>query len=145
MTRALVVALALAAVASLPACREEPTIVIKFEPNDLSGGRPADFAAAPRTETHSPDLGVTKGVATKAVAKTAECKAASDCLLEPVDCCDCANGGQQHAVTRKLAAAAKTARAEKCKRVACTMMLSTDPSCGQRADCVKGACVMAKK
>jgi hypothetical protein len=27
----------------------------------------------------------------------------------------------------------------------CTMMLSTDPTCGQEADCVNGACVMVPK
>ena len=38
-------------------------------------------------------------------------------------------------------------RAERCKTTMCTMMLSTDPTCGQRPDCVDGQCVMvpAKK
>ncbi|MCA1665611.1 MAG: hypothetical protein LC659_15310, partial [Myxococcales bacterium] len=72
-----------------------------------------------------------------------ECKVAADCVIEPVDCCDCANGGKQHAIAKKAAAAAKAARAGRCKGKMCTMMLSTDPSCGQRAQCVEGACVMA--
>ena len=70
-------------------------------------------------------------------------QAAADCVVEPTDCCDCANGGKQHAIPKKLAAAQKAARAERCKATACTMMLSTDPSCGERADCVDGQCVMA--
>ena len=120
-------------------CREEPTIVIKFEPNDLAGrAKPADLSTA-----------APKPVADMAVAAVekkkgkAECKVAADCVVEPADCCDCANGGKQHAIPKKAAAASKAARAERCKTTMCTMMLSTDPSCGQRADCVDGQCVMA--
>jgi hypothetical protein len=137
--------LALASAASLLACREEPTIVIKFEPNDLSGVKPADLAAHPAGESQPIDLGVAKKPAAGKASPKAECKAATDCVLEPIDCCDCANGGKQHAVTKKMAAATKSARAQKCKTAVCTMMLSTDPSCGQRADCVNGACAMVKK
>jgi len=123
-------------------CREEPTIVIKFEPNDLAGAaKPADLGAAPKPA----DLAVVavEKKKPKAAGTAAECKVAADCVVEPVDCCDCANGGKQHAVAKKVAAAEKTARAARCKSAMCTMMLSTDPSCGQRADCVDGACVMA--
>jgi len=123
-------------------CREEPTIVIKFEPNDMTGHavvtKPNDLAAAAKPA----DMAVATVEKKKAPAK-AECKTAADCSVEPVDCCDCANGGKQHAISKKLAAATKAAHAEKCKAKMCTMMLSTDPSCGQRADCVDGACVMA--
>ncbi len=116
-------------------CREEPTIVIKFEPNDMTGtavAKPADLATAP-------DLAVAE---TKKKGAP-ECKVAADCVVEPLECCDCANGGKQHAITKKAAAAGKAAHAAKCKTAMCTMMLSTDPSCGMRADCVDGACVMA--
>jgi hypothetical protein len=146
MTR-LVAVTALLFVAGLSAgCREEPTIVIKFEPNDMTGhlaasaaaAKPADLAAAPKPA----DMALAAVEKKKPPAK-AECKTAADCVVEPVECCDCANGGKQHAIAKKLAAASKAARAEKCKAKMCTMMLSTDPSCGQRADCVDGACVMA--
>lgn len=140
MSRALQI-LSLACVALFAACHEEPTIVIKFEPNDMSGAKSADLA--PRSV--AADLAMAPPTSGKPVAKTAECKVAADCVVEPIDCCDCANGGKQHAVSKKVAAAGKSARAEKCKTAVCTMMLSTDPSCGQRADCVKGACVMVKK
>jgi hypothetical protein len=124
--------------------------VIKFEPNDLAGTRkPADMslAAAPKPS----DLAVATTATTiekKALPKkgaAAECKTAADCVLEPLECCDCANGGKQHAIAKKGLAAAKAAHAEKCKTQMCTMMLSTDPSCGQRADCVEGQCVMVAK
>jgi hypothetical protein len=157
MTRSSVAVLTLAAAlfVAVAGCREEPTIVIKFEPNDLAGksvaspstGKPGDMAALAAAAA-APDLGVAKKPAapTKAEGKTAaECKVAADCVVEPLDCCDCANGGKQHAIAKRQAAAAKAARAERCKTAVCTMMLSTDPSCGQRADCVDGRCVMVKK
>ena len=129
---------------SAAGCREEPTIVIKFEPNDMTGhplasaaAKLADLATAP-----TPADMATAAVEKKKPAK-AECKMAADCVVEPVECCDCANGGKQHAIAKRLAAASKAAHAEKCKAKMCTMMLSTDPSCGQRADCVDGQCVMA--
>ena len=141
MTRAAVCVLLLS---FFVGCREEPTIVIKFEPNDMAGAakKAADMvvAAAPA------DLAVAaveKKAPEKKKGAARECKVAADCVVEPLDCCDCANGGKQHAIAKKAAAAAKAARAERCKSAMCTMMLSTDPSCGQRADCVDGACVMA--
>jgi len=160
MTRASVAAVAFTLVAAVFAgagCRDEPTIVIKFEPNDMSGAKgaaakagdlgaatkPADLATAV-TAAKPADLGP---IATKKgeKGKAAECKVAADCVVMPVDCCDCANGGKQHSVPKKQAAALKAAHAEKCKAALCTMMLSTDPSCGQRPDCVDGACEMVKK
>lgn len=170
MTRFSVAVAALAVVAVstvVSGCREEPTIVIKFEPNDLSGasaagaaGKPADLGTRAAT-AGAADLAVaaktpTSTTGDKAEAKSpraaagkqgkvAECKTAADCVLVPLDCCDCANGGKQHAIAKNQASAEKTARAEKCKTAVCTMMLSTDPSCGQRSDCVDGACVMVKK
>ncbi|HEY2742967.1 MAG TPA: hypothetical protein VGL86_00030 [Polyangia bacterium] len=137
MTRLGMLALVLFAIG----CREEPTIVIKFEPNDMTGTTVAaktDLATAPAPA----DLAVAE---TKKKSHAHECKAAADCVVEPLECCDCANGGKQHAIAKKAAAAAKSAHAAKCKTAMCTMMLSTDPSCGMRADCVDGACVMVAK
>lgn len=143
MTRISVAAGVLLALSCIVGCREEPTIVIKFEPNDLAG---VTVVAKPADMTVVADLAVAAKkapVVEKKKGAAAECKVAADCVVEPVDCCDCANGGKQHAVAKKAAAAAKAARVERCKGKMCTMMLSTDPSCGQRADCVDGACVMA--
>jgi hypothetical protein len=145
MTRASV---AVAFVLLVVGCREEPTIVIKFEPNDLGksavAAKVADMAEAAKPPA---DMTVVaeKAPPGKKKGAAAECKAAADCVVAPLECCDCANGGKQHAVSKKIAAATKAARAQKCKTAVCTMMLSTDPSCGQRADCVDGACVMIKK
>jgi hypothetical protein len=149
MTRAFVVISALlSCVFGASGCREEPAIVIKFEPNDLAAARPtADLSA--RLLVPPADLGLTPAAAAAAKAKDAkragECKVAADCVLEPTTCCDCANGGKQQAVSKKQGLADKAAHAEKCKTAVCTMMMSTDPSCGQRADCVAGVCQMVKK
>jgi hypothetical protein len=149
MIRASVAVLGLAAALFAVACREEPTIVIKFEPNDLaSAAAPAPKLADLGTRAAAaatPDLGLAKKPVPGKKTAAAECKVAADCVVEPADCCDCANGGRQHAIPKKQAAASKAARAERCKTAVCTMMMSTDPSCGQRADCVDGACVMVKK
>jgi hypothetical protein len=161
MTRAsvaavlLVVGVVAVAVVGGAGCREEPTIVIKFEPNDMSGGKRADLGTVATAAAKPADLGAApadlavaakKGPAGKTQkGAAAECKVAADCVIEPIECCDCANGGKQHVVTKKVAVATRAARAAKCKTAVCTMMLSTDPSCGQRADCVDGACVMVKK
>lgn len=121
-------------------CHEEPTIVIKFEPNDAAT-RPADLAR-PADMSRMPDLAPVKVAAKEAKH---ECKRTADCVLEPLDCCDCANGGRQHAVPKKQLAKLKAERAKRCKNAMCTMMLSTDPTCGQQADCVEGVCVMVPK
>jgi len=144
MTRALrlalVVALPLAFLVTTgcSSCHEEPTIVIRFEPSD-GDVRPARKPSPTPTPTPTPS-------AAAAPAKPMhECKAASDCIVVPEECCDCANGGKQHAIPKVKVAADKSARAKKCKQVMCTMMASTDPTCGMRPDCVSGACVMIKK
>jgi hypothetical protein len=125
-------------------CKEEPTIVIRFEPNDLSAS-PKTVAAsvAPDGGAAPPvDLGV---VAKKSGPAKKECATAADCVLVPSECCDCANGGKQKAIPKSAEAAAKAERAKKCKTVMCTMMLSTDPTCGKAADCVAGECVMGDR
>ena len=147
-------ALALVSLVSLVSgvgCHEEPPIVIRFEPNDLSQTQKAapassDAGATPKAAVAVADAGAPPKLlpptATTPPSKGAECKLASECVIEPVDCCDCANGGKQHAIAKKAVAASKAARQKRCKNVACTMMLSTDPTCGQRADCVAGHCEM---
>lgn len=123
-------------------CHEEPTIVIRFEPSDAAG-----LAQVKPSPTPTPSIPASPSPSPAAKPKTAtkECKTAADCVVMPEECCDCANGGRQHAIAKKTLAAARAARAESCKHTMCTMMLSTDPTCGMRADCVAGACEMVKK
>jgi hypothetical protein len=130
------------------ACREEPTIVIKFEPADLAQTAAKDGgAAASAAKDGGAAASAAKdgGAAATHAAPGHECKVAADCIVEPAECCDCANGGKQHAIAKKRAAASKAERAKKCKGVMCTMMLSTDPTCGQTAACIDGRCAMAPR
>jgi hypothetical protein len=118
------------------ACHEEPTIVIKFEPSDLAvAASPAPLVRASPSPSPSP----------RGIGLVRECKKTADCVVEPEDCCDCANGGKLHAIAKAQATASKAARAKRCRGVMCTMMLSLDPTCGKRADCVEGACVLVDK
>jgi hypothetical protein len=156
----------------LGACHEEPPIVIKFEPMDGAASHPAstvlvdaaarssvDGSAAHATTdggaAHAAaEAGATKGHVAPttdggkglpAVAAGGACKTADDCLVVPVECCDCANGGKQQAANKQQAKAIAASREKSCKNAMCTMMISTDPSCGMRANCVSGKCVMEKK
>ena len=125
-------------------CHEEPPIVIKFEPQDAAA-KPAtvsDAAAKPAAT----DAAVAKVEAPPPKKKgPPECKTAADCEVVPVECCDCANGGKQQAVTHKMAKQLTADRPKRCKNIMCTMMVSTDPTCGKRSDCVDGQCAMVEK
>jgi hypothetical protein len=124
-------------------CHEEPTIVIRFEPTDAAVRPHVDaarsstaVAAAPAAGLAvSPDLGSAPG---------AECKAASECVAEPVDCCDCAHGGALRAISKAAAVRAKPSRRTRCKDQVCAAMMSTDPSCARKPDCVDGRCVLVE-
>jgi hypothetical protein len=113
-------------------CKEEPTIVIKFEPNDL-----AAKAAAAKLE---PDAGAVKA----ADPVGTDCKVAADCAAVDEECCTCAQGGKQVAVAASAAAAYRKKSAAKCKDVMCTAMMSNDPSCAKVPDCVAGKCVLGE-
>ena len=112
-------------------CRKEPTIVIRFEPSDLGQPAAAHTVAVPSVAV--------PGAAPRAVLG---CQTADDCGVVPVDCCDCAQGGKQEALSKKGIAAAQSARQARCKDMMCTMALSTDPSCTRKAACVEGKCVL---
>ena len=132
-------------------CHEEPTIVIRFEPNDMSGVRAASprpsaspaAAAVVAAPSPAPAHESQKGVTKKKLA--VECHKPADCVVMPVECCDCANGGKQRAIAKAQVKAVQAERAQKCKHVMCTMMFSQDPTCGMAADCVAGQCVMVPR
>lgn len=126
-------------------CKEEPTIVIKFEPNDLGTTKPADLL--PRDAARPADLATVaakgdEGKGGKPAAAGGECKVAADCVVEPVDCCNCNSGGSQHAIAKSKAAAAAAKRASKCGHTMCPMFVSHDKSCSMEPACVEGACVL---
>lgn len=139
----------------LTGCHEEPPIVVKFQPNDLAGqaAQPTAHAdAAPPATVKDASPAQAPGDAATAEAAEAhkprgkaECHVAADCTVAAVDCCDCANGGKQQAVPKHELKHLEAARKKRCKGAMCTMMLSVDPTCGKRADCVEGRCVLVEK
>jgi hypothetical protein len=133
---------ALAMLSGCSGCREEPTIVIKFEPQDLSGASPQVAAKGTTAAAAVVDAGVapTAKAATPSptAAELGPCKTDADCVAVPAECCDCNAGGTRVAVLKKAA----KARAAKCGETMCPQMMSTDPSCAQVAACVKGACAL---
>ncbi|HEX8950509.1 MAG TPA: hypothetical protein VF945_01630, partial [Polyangia bacterium] len=82
MTRSVAATLLVLLAVLTTACREEPTIVIKFEPNDLAtAAKAADMSAPPKAA----DLAVAAAPVEKKKGKAAECKVAADCVVEPLD------------------------------------------------------------
>jgi hypothetical protein len=136
-------------VCAMSGCREEPTIVIKFEPNDLSGAGGAKAATRDLSTVAVADLGTAAAPAkadkpgAPAKGGVAECKTAADCTLIPVECCGCNNGGGQQAVSKAKQHAAQAAQKSRCAKTMCPMMMSHDPSCAQLAACIGGTCTLA--
>ena len=82
------------------------------------------------------------GRAKSAEPKAAECIGDADCVIIPDGCCDCANGGKEHAVAKRDEAKLRASQRASCKDVMCAMMMSTDRTCGKRPACEAGACAM---
>lgn len=148
MTRVSVAALVCMAVVlcvGAGGCKQEPTIVIKFDAVDMAGAHKlVDMSlAAPDLATLAPpDL----APAASTHQGPPECKKASDCQAVPVDCCPCSEGGHVHAVAKKgPSAVAEAARVKRCKGTMCPMHISNDPSCSAQVDCVQGACVLVPR
>jgi|GEM_PF-2628665 len=121
-------------------CHEEPSIVIKFEPNDLAGSVTASVkidAGTAQKVVPPADAGATKPTATGAA-----CKVAADCVAIKADCCDCNNGGAQKVVGKGEVAKLDKELKARCKGTMCATMMSNDPSCGKKADCVAGHCAL---
>jgi hypothetical protein len=132
--RTSVVAL-LFAVVSLAACRREPAIVIRFDPVDAQPARDAivDVSGVDASHATPPASAIDKTVR----HPSGQCMTDEDCAVATDGCCDCANGGKLVATTKR--AAAQQSKKD-CKDVLCTMMISTDPSCGKRPACIGGTC-----
>lgn len=135
--------IALTFTAGCESCRREPAIVIRFEPIDASGQTtPTDLAS---TKAASADLaGAAVAAATKPTEakKATACSKDADCVLEMADCCGCSQGGKQRAAHKKD----KRTDAQKAKdcgeTTMCVQALSTDPSCGKKAACIKNECTL---
>jgi hypothetical protein len=115
-------------------CHKEPTIVIRFEPKDMTG-------AAPGPGEHAQAGAAAKPPSTPEAAGDA-CANDRDCTTEPVEsCCDCKSGGQLRAVSVARHAARPKAT---CKDVVCAQVMSVDPSCAKVAACVAGRCALVE-
>ena len=124
-------------------CHEEPTIIIRFEPTDADV-KPSSSARAP-SPTPTPTPTPAPKIVPPVKHAKKECKVDADCEVVPEDCCDCANGGRQQSIPKSHVAAFKKERGKRCGKVMCTMMFSTDPTCGMRAQCLSGQCELKKK
>jgi hypothetical protein len=89
--------------------------------------------------------GLVLALASGAAAKGGEavCKANSDCVLVPDDCCGCTGGGKQKALPKKDKAGAERARQARCAGTLCAEVMSQDPSCAATsAICKEGKCTL---
>lgn len=148
-------ALLLSLVFAGTACRKEPTFVVRFDPIDQapSVAAPVASQAGPGVDravagapSAAPTAAASDGGAGRAsdvpVARKAnDCKRASDCVLVPLDCCGCNQGGRQTAIARAKRQEHAAAQA-RCKDQMCMQMLSNDPSCSMAAGCVEGRCAL---
>lgn len=137
-------------------CEKQPDIVIRFDARDLSQPDATTTArdAASSALVAPTDAAVpppAKGVSAPKAEKAAlgaraqsplSCASDADCVIVPDGCCGCANGGKQKAVAKRDEAKVLAARRTSCKDVMCTMMVSSDPTCGKRATCLEGECAM---
>jgi hypothetical protein len=151
MTRALVLATLL-----LAGCKEEPTIVITFSPQDLAlrpaetprapalsdgGKQPAAAARPDAGQVWAPDPSAKKG----GVLGSDPCSVDDDCELAKADCCGCTGGGAAVAMAKSRAKSWEKEIAGRCENTACLEVMSTDPSCSGKAVCVNGKCALMTK
>ena len=78
-----------------------------------------------------------------APAAAADCKADTDCVLVPDDCCSCNQGGKQRAIPKKQKDSYEKDRKKRCADTQCMEMMSQDPSCSQHAFCAAGICELS--
>lgn len=116
---------------------------------EASGGKPSPGPAA-MGKSEAGKVGAGEIVSGKPVAGTsgrlrtavATCMTDGDCAVVPEGCCDCANGGGQRAAAKRDEAGLRSAQRAACKEVMCTMMASSDATCGKRAACLAGVCAL---
>lgn len=68
------------------------------------------------------------------------CKSDDDCTLIKADCCGCSQGGKQIAIPRAEISARQAKLMAECKGIFCAQVMSPDPSCKLKAQCVDGRC-----
>jgi len=68
------------------------------------------------------------------------CRADSDCVQVPTDCCGCENGGESKAVSKNFRGYFAEERARKCNNVACLTVYVCEEDVKPR--CVQGQCTL---
>jgi hypothetical protein len=133
--------LALSFALAVAGCEREPAIVVRFDTLDLAGpdaGKPND-ASAP-AKLANDDAGAVHDAGKRALGPA--CKVEAECTLIVDGCCDCANGGKLAPALKREETKLNLAHRAACKDAMCTMMVSTDKSCGSRPACVDGHCAL---
>jgi len=127
---------------ALLGCKQEPTIVIKFEPNDLAGAAAKALMADGGAAAPAGALGKAAPAPAPAPAPSTDCKVATDCVAINEDCCGCTAGGKQIAIAASGAQTHAQGLVKKCQDSMCAQVMSNDPSCHMAPDCVVGKCVL---
>lgn len=73
---------------------------------------------------------------------THQCATNNDCTLLKTSCCGCNEGGKQRAVPTAHVEAELDKLIINCQESMCIQVLSSDPSCKQKAQCSKGRCIL---
>jgi|SRR5580704_2414259 hypothetical protein len=69
-----------------------------------------------------------------------ECSTDDDCTEITQGCCSCREGGKNMAIGKK--SAKKYERLQNCQDIMCAQVISNDETCGQKAHCIEGQCLL---
>ena len=70
------------------------------------------------------------------------CTQDSDCVKVSGGCCDCNNGGNATAISKKELDLWTSQITSECENIMCATVISDDPSCFQEPRCVNNKCVL---
>jgi hypothetical protein len=70
------------------------------------------------------------------------CNADADCIAVSAGCCGCTAGGMNTPINSKYESAWRRALAQRCVDIVCPAVMSDDPSCHSKPQCVDGQCVL---
>jgi len=72
------------------------------------------------------------------------CFSDSDCIVADGGCCDCYHGGTAIAINKDLKQKWEEKLLKECKGIECLDVISDDPSCFKKPECVNGVCQLAE-
>lgn len=71
------------------------------------------------------------------------CSVDSDCAAVTADCCGCNMGGKATSINKNYESAWKDKILSQCGERACLAVISNDPTCFAKPECVAGLCKLA--